>query len=145
MDKKKEFITWNDFGLLLTMLTKIIQSENLNLKYVFGVPRGGLITAVHLSHHLELELVHTLELELVPALIDVPQGLLIVDDLTHTGITLEKLIPKVYRSKVKVATLFHKPTSTFVPDIFLEETTDWIVFPYERKDETPNREDCKHL
>lgn len=141
MDKKKEFITWNEFGNMLVMLTMTIWLANLNLKYIFGVPRGGLIMAVHLSHHLKLEFVHTLD----EISIDTPEGLLIVDDLTHTGITLEKLIPKMYRSKVKVATLFHKPTSTFVPDFFVEETTDWIVFPYERKDETPNREDCKHL
>jgi xanthine phosphoribosyltransferase len=34
---------------------------------------------------------------------------------------------------IKSAVLFYKPTSTFKPDYYAQETTEWIVFPWEVK------------
>jgi hypoxanthine phosphoribosyltransferase len=32
---------------------------------------------------------------------------------------------------IKTAVLFYKPKSKIKPDYYVEETTDWIVFPWE--------------
>jgi len=37
------------------------------------------------------------------------------------------------------ASLYYKPKSTYRPDFFINETTSWIVFPWEQYDEKPSQ------
>ena len=58
-----------------------------------------------------------------------------VDDVFETGKTFRELkysfLP--YFKEITMATLFHKPVNSLRPDIYVEEETDWIVFPWENK------------
>ena len=61
---------------------------------------------------------------------------LVVDDLADSGETLSAVIdllktfPNI--TSIKTAVTFTKPQSKITPDYFVEETTSWIVFPYEK-------------
>jgi uncharacterized protein len=63
--------------------------------------------------------------------------ILIVDDVADTGRSL--LVAKDYlerkgASEIRVATLHFKPTSEFKPDFFVETTTAWIAYPWEKNE-----------
>lgn len=74
--------------------------------------------------------------------------LLIVDDISDTGLSVEALMTKLKeglgdrmprQENVKVATLYYKPSrnkSGRAPDYFVFVTGQWVVFPHEIEDMT---------
>ncbi len=73
--------------------------------------------------------------------INADDGLLIVDDVFDTGMSIEAAIEhlreKARRNtpeEIRVATVYYKPTKNRtgrVPDYFVHETDRWLVFPHE--------------
>ena len=67
--------------------------------------------------------------------------LLIVDDVFDSGHSLEAVIEELSRrcrrnlpEKIRIATVYYKPErrrSALVPDFFVHETSQWLVFPHE--------------
>jgi len=136
----KKIITYNDYDHLLDKLIDKIDGHSIHgeLKYVYGPPRGGLPIAVHLSHHLGLEFVTKRDIcEWLN--MDELQKVLLVDDIADTGKTLHEIKDEEGIDFI-TATLYYKPRSIIKPDFFVEETTEWCCFPWERLDEEPNRE-----
>lgn len=134
----KEKITYEQYSSLIGNLVKQIkdyQSRENSIKYLCGIPRGGLPIAVHLSHYLDIPMVEQLENW------DCDfneKELLIVDDIADTGITFGRL-----KKKFLTATLFYKPRSAIIPNFYVQKVPNnlWVVFPWEKEDETPNRPD----
>ena len=124
----KVFITPQKFHDDIIKLCNMI--PKYEYEFVKGVPRGGLILATYISHYCELKFINANEFPFNQSKI------LIVDDLTDSGITLEKF------KKFDTAVLYYKPRSSVKPTYFVEQSPNdqWIVFPYERPDEEPNRE-----
>jgi hypoxanthine phosphoribosyltransferase len=64
------------------------------------------------------------------------KSILVVDDIADTGDTLKfvtELLKKDLTSgTIKTAVLFYKLKSKVKPDYYVEETEDWIVFPWEK-------------
>ena len=67
-------------------------------------------------------------------------SLLIVDDVHDTGLSIEQTIEDLTRAckkntpEIRVATPYFKPKNNKtngVPDYFIHETDDWLVFPHE--------------
>lgn len=98
--------------------------------YVYGIPRGGLIIATYLSYQMDLGLILSNGLKGLK-----PSRVLVVDDVADTGQTLHQ-----YHMIYDTATLFYKIRSIVKPTYYACKAGDWIVFPYERDDELPNRE-----
>ncbi|MDB4549327.1 hypothetical protein N9Z86_00235 [bacterium] len=117
---QKVHLSWDDVGLLVKNLCKKIIFNQPNIDSVHGIPRGGLIPAVLISHELDLPYVNV-----------VGPNTLVVDDIADTGITLENG-PGVY-----TAVLHYKShTSCFKPTLWSEihEGDEWIIYPWERTD-----------
>ncbi|MCK5609345.1 hypothetical protein KAR91_46155 [Candidatus Pacearchaeota archaeon] len=135
----KEFITYEKYGeLLIELVAKLKDTDVASLDNVYGPPRGGLPIAVHLSHFLDLDLVmDESNLSLVHR-----DMTLFVDDIADTGRTFEMLDKGGHVGLT--AALFYKPRSRYEPNIWVRETENWIVFPWERDDERPNREGYEH-
>jgi hypoxanthine phosphoribosyltransferase len=127
---EKQILTYQEYGQLLYHLVKKIKYSPIldHIKYVYGIPRGGLPIVAHLSHFLNLRY------------IDDPnyayESTMIVDDIADTGITLKEF----EGVNIASATLFYKRRSSVKPTFYVEETDKWIVFPWERTDEIPNRD-----
>jgi len=51
----KEYIDWNDFRNMIIQLNDMIKDSGRNIKFITGIPRGGLIPAVMLSHILKIQ------------------------------------------------------------------------------------------
>lgn len=62
-------------------------------------------------------------------------SILIVDDLVDSGRSLSYVLKMIQEhaphATVRTAALFYKKCSTIKPDYYAQETTDWIVFPWE--------------
>lgn len=66
------------------------------------------------------------------------QGVLLVDDVHDTGLSLEQVIRDLHSQQadadIRIATPWFKPgnnRSGRQPDYFLHQTADWLVFPHE--------------
>ena len=69
------------------------------------------------------------------------QGLLIVDDVFDTGLSIDAVIRHLKRKArrntpqdTRIATVYYKPRSNRTarrPDYFVHETEHWLVFPHE--------------
>ena len=46
----KTFVTWHEYENHIHSIVNWVQSQDLNLGAVYGLPRGGLPIAVSLSH-----------------------------------------------------------------------------------------------
>ena len=116
--ENKIYISWDDVKRdVETLCTKIFM-DYPNIDSVMGLPRGGLIPAVLVSHELGL-----------PWTMQPGRNTLVIDDINDTGHTLNDA-PGVYH-----AVLHHKPTSKFKPNLYAREVgEEWLVYPWERSD-----------
>lgn len=114
----KVYISWEDINILVEDLCHTITSSGAQITSVTGIERGGLIPAVMISHKLS-----------IPYVTKINKGTLVIDDICDTGETLKNSIAPY------TATLHYKPTASYTPDFYSKEVgTEWIVYPWERKD-----------
>ncbi len=128
-------LTWSDFDAAVAEMALLIPP---NIHSVFGVPRGGMPLAVALSHHARKQYVTR-----PPVDPDTRRGVLIIDDIFHTGETLRFLRKGVWhpqqptlvwylrRSTHSVLTLDDSIALQHVKEIIGEE---WLCFPWENYD-----------
>ena len=131
MAVKKNFISWNEFNDNVEKLVSKIK----DVDYIVGIPRGGLILAVTLSHKLDLKHMtvdHLEKLEDLNFLNYDRKKILIVDDISDSGQTLKYYKKAGYTT----ATLDVRSTTITKPDYYVNwiDNADWIVYPWERKD-----------
>lgn len=125
--KTKVAISWQDFEDMAHKLIKDIRSSKIKFDGIYGIPRGGLILAVYLSHQLNL-----------PILAAPTKNTLIVDDISDEGKTLSS-----YKNR-KIATLYSTSWTNVVPNWYVREkpTKDtWLIFPWENKETEKNYDD----
>jgi len=143
---EKRLISWRDLGLLTKALVdKVKKGERPDV--VVGIARGGLIPAMVIADRLRtpLDIINiksyrALGVKGVLKVYDVmyedvaDKKVLIVDDVADTGETFlfvsEHMMKKGAKS-VMLASIFLKPWSRVKPNYFVEETDEWIVFPWE--------------
>jgi hypoxanthine phosphoribosyltransferase len=124
----KIYLSWDDLEDLVDKLCEKIITELPNIDSVHGIPRGGLIPAVMVSHKLGL-----------PFAKAILPNTLVIDDIADSGVTLKNTVG------CYTAALHYKPhTSCFKPDIYAEkhDGNEWIIYPFERKD-SKNIQDYK--
>lgn len=122
---EKVFMSWNWVDLQIEVLANKIGS-NSKFTVVTGIPRGGLIPAVMLSHKLGIK--YMPYREAIKAL----KPVLVVDDIADTGYTLTELGSRGFST----ATLCFRYSTQYTPQYYGEEITNnrWLVFPWEEND-----------
>jgi len=114
-------IEWQQYETDIHRLATSIKDANQDFHCIYGVPRGGLIMGVHLSHLLKIPLT------------DKPFGsYLVVDDISDSGTTLADWRNK-RMVRVKIATLYVKGKTLAMPDFWVAKYPEdkWLVFPWE--------------
>lgn len=111
-------------------LGETILSSKTNIEYVTGVPRGGLVPAVMLSHYMNKKFKSYNEV--IEMTNNIRQKVLVVDDISDSGETLYKAETFGFQT----ATLTVRHSTIFIPDFYGERIEDdrWLVFPWERED-----------
>jgi hypoxanthine phosphoribosyltransferase len=133
----KIFLSWNDIEALVDHLVEQINKMDKKPFYIYGVPRGGAILAVWLSHKTGIDY-YQLNSAQISKTADLSH-ILIVDDICDSGETIKKL--KESFNKCQTATLYYKETAIDKPDIYGETVEEeWIVFPWENNEEVGNRD-----
>lgn len=130
----KHFLSWHDITSLVDSLCTQIRIEcekqdklvSEVYKGVHGIPRGGVIIAVLISHKLNVPYLTSLK-EMYG------KRFLVVDDIADTGITLSKLKAEVYNG-ADIATLHYATDSIVKPKFYVDlKNDDWIVYPWENE------------
>ncbi|MFM2172412.1 MAG: hypothetical protein RLZZ54_339 [Cyanobacteriota bacterium] len=108
-------LTWDEFELAVNRIAEHCRDGQFS--GVYGIPRGGLVLAVTLSHRLNL-----------PLLPSAQPGCLLVDDVYETGLTLER-----YRQLEHCTAMVwvSKAEPQWWQAVEVVQSSEWIVFPWE--------------
>ena len=129
--KQKVFMSWKWVDDQIDELAKRLKDKKL--RYISGIPRGGLIPAIILSHKLGVTYIpfdeakkygrHDLSFK--------NEEILLVDDICDSGVTMKDYAPRFI-----TATLCMRYISETIPEYYGEKIEDdrWLVFPWERND-----------
>lgn len=121
---KKEYYSWRAYDQDVRALATKIKARKLKFNAIYGLPRGGLVLAVSLSHILGRPLIFEAS--------NITARTLLVDDIIETGRTLRRLVQKSKIQNPLIATIyFNKEKGTIQPTIFVREQKQWVVFPWE--------------
>jgi len=119
----KKFITWEYIDAAIDNIAAQVLSSDHPIKYVYGMPRGGLIPTVILSHKLNIPL-------FTPGMV-LNYTTLVVDDICDSGTTMYNY----WKYSIPFATIHTKLTASVQPTFHYEVVEDdWIVYPWERAD-----------
>jgi len=109
---KKVVIGWRTFDIACIKIAEWAKEKGF--KNVYGIPRGGLVVAIKLSHLLDIPLTFRLS-----------KNTLVVDDIVDSGKTLRKY------KKYKTATIYKQVNCPISPSFHVYNNFNFIVFPYE--------------
>jgi len=123
MKTKQEFYTYNQFEKDCQKIVKWIKSKKLKFRNIYGIPRGGLVMAVRLSHLLDIPLTLTKN--------TIYPNTLIVDDISDTGKTLKEF-KELYPNNTIITLYWHK--QTIVPSDFAcrQKKNAWVHYFWEK-------------
>ncbi len=145
-----EFVDWGDIEEAVATVSSRIEESGFRPDVIIGIIRGGLVPARLVADRIGVDEIATMDIKLYkgvglrgerpylrqPPLLDLfNKRVLIVDDVSDTGLTLQLAVEAVnlyMPAEVRTATLYIKPWTDFVPDYYAVSTRSWIVFPWER-------------
>ena len=122
----KRYISWEEIETLVNILHDNILESGKEFTHICGIPRGGLIPAVILSHKMGIPY-HSLSASCTFS----SNETLFVDDICDSGETLQNL------NEYYTAVLHYKPHTSIIEPTFYAckfKSDDWIVYPWENKD-----------
>lgn len=136
MKKRNEYdMGWSHLEERVKKLSKEMPG---NVKSIYGLPRGGLVPAVMLSHLTGLPLLMNLDGYISFTMVDgrVVKDTLIVDDIYDTGKTLEPYLLQGFPCMVVVnkKPFYEIPNNlNFYYSGVVDENV-WMKFPWETKE-----------
>jgi hypothetical protein len=128
MDRQIRKVSWREFNSYVENLAfavkKSVDEAELCLEYVYGIPRGGCIPAIMLSHFLDLEYRPELHFN------SDWERTLVVDDIIDSGDTISQYIDHLH-----CASVFYREDACYEPMAFGAKLNDntWIQFPWEKQ------------
>jgi hypoxanthine phosphoribosyltransferase len=147
-----EIPSWEQIYEALLNLANRIRENDFKPDVIVGVSRGGWPPARIMSDLLENPQLANVRAEFYlgvaktkgdpvitqPVSTSVTgKKVLIVDEVADTGKSLRLVkshLEEQGATEVNIMTIYYKPWSIVVPDWYAKETSRWIVFPWERKE-----------
>ncbi|MBI4087388.1 MAG: hypothetical protein HY434_00970 [Candidatus Liptonbacteria bacterium] len=120
----KEYYTWRQFDEDAKKMAA--WAKDRNFSGVYGIPRGGLVIAVKLSHLMNTPLVLSRE--------DITRRTLIVDDIIDGGGTVRRLMASLGQGFEVASIYFNKAAVDATPSFFAREKKRWVIFPWETEE-----------
>ena len=108
-------LSWHEFDQAVEWIAQLVGDRRFS--GIHGIPRGGLVLAVALSHRLEL-----------PLLPEPQPGCLVVDDVFETGRTLA---PHRQLAGAELVVWISKAEPLWWQAVEVTPSAEWIVFPWE--------------
>lgn len=115
-------VTWEAVLAYIDTLVMKVQVAGIKVSGVYGIPRGGLVLAVMISHRLN-----------VPLLLAPAPDCIVVDDIVDSGRTLLHYTTNDTQfNKYYLTTMYCCDRSIVKPDFYMYDKKDkWIRFPWE--------------
>ena len=160
---KKLIIDWKEYNLIVEKLAIQIHDSGFKPSILIGIMRGGAPIIDVLSRVFKLKCAYlavesysgeniedqqgelVFSRELSSTVQDMSGNILLCDDLSDTGVTLNRSIDWLKKypplkgkiKSIKTAVLWKKAKSTFSPDFCAVtlKNNPWIVQPFERHEE----------
>ena len=138
------YVSWERAVEMCFKLAKKVADSGFRPDAVVAVLRGGVVPALVVSDILNVEEFYAIrvkhwgiaeEVYKVPVVEQLPQGrlegrrVLVVDEIADTGKTLEVAVRELRRMnprEVRTSVLHLKPTSSVVPDYYVERLDRWV-------------------
>jgi hypothetical protein len=145
-------LSWRDIEEQCKELARRIKERKLSFDLIIALARGGWVPGRLLSDYLGNDELYTVRVKyyagvgrrrekpliLHPTQFDIAgKKVLLVDDIADTGESLLAAIEHLRQrgaGSIYVATLVKKPHSKVTPDLYVRETSAWVVFPWEVKE-----------
>jgi hypoxanthine phosphoribosyltransferase len=148
MSGEVKYITWEEIHKALGVLAeKILLNGKPDV--LVAIAKGGLVPGRILADFLSVDDMGFIEvkfyktigvrgekpyikLAILPPI--TAKNILVVDDVVDSGRTMQLVVEYLSSYKVKstrTMTIYIKPWSSYTPDYYYEQTTKWIVFPWE--------------
>lgn len=124
----KIFYSWNDIDRAINFLSFLLRNESID--FITGVPRGGIIPAVMLSHKMNIKYIDKLPIDKI-----LSSNIAIVDDICDSGNTINQ-----YNEVGFITICIDKKHSSVVsPNYFSYIAPDdkYIVYPWENPESEP--------
>ena len=121
----KEFVSWELIDDCVTDIAFHLKDTGKDFVGVFGVPRGGSLLAVMLSHKLDITYITDFR--------KVDDGdIIVIDDIVDTGKTFQFYKEQPETKDAHYVTIHEHKQSIVKPDYSVIEKVDkWIVYPWE--------------
>ncbi len=122
---KKKRVSWSEIDQHCKHIAETIKAKK-SIQNIYGLPRGGLIPAVILSHLTGLPII--LERKFISS------KTVVIDDIVDKGETIKILKDYLRDRGIKpyIASLYFHPQSKIKPNRFIAlKGNDWLVFPWE--------------
>jgi len=160
---EKLIIDWKEYNLIVEKLALQIHNSGYKPDLLIGIARGGLPIIDVCSRIFKLKCAYlavesysgkeiedqqgtlVFSREMSSTVQNMKGNILLCDDLSDTGVTLNKSIDWLKKypplkgkiKNIKTAVLWKKKDSTFEPDFCAQRLDDnpWIVQPFERYEE----------
>jgi hypoxanthine phosphoribosyltransferase len=141
--------SWDDLNQLAFKISQEITQSGKKFDRIVTLAKGGWPMTRSLVDYLEVDEVASIGIKFYAGINtrfkhphvyqNIPvavagEKVLLFDDVADTGESLKFAVDylKVQGvGDVTTATLFYKPHSTYKPDFYGYETSDWIIFPYD--------------
>ena len=154
----KIFISANDFQRDCFQLANNIYKSTFIPDIVVGIWRGGSVPAIVIHEYLRYQGLDVLSNVIttksyvgigeqsenvkidisseVMSNLRISNRILLVDDVVDSGKTIESIFQyfdqNQIHGEIKVASVYYKPNvSSIIPDYYIHQTDQWIVFPHE--------------
>lgn len=114
MSRKLLPLNWEDFDIAIGRLC--YKLKGIDAVGIYGQPRGGLCLAVALSHHLNL-----------PLLLEPQDGMIWVDDVCESGLTVANI---QHKPAAKAVWVSMKPSFDVIA-AYVTFDHPWVIFPWE--------------
>lgn len=122
MEISRKYVEWQDIQKYIESVAEFF--KNNNITGVYGIPRGGLVLAVLLSHKMN-----------IPLLQAPTENCIIIDDICDSGESLMHYFKNSSGNKKRnnyITTMYYKKNDLVKPDMFFKyKENEWIVYPWE--------------
>ena len=118
-------VSWEEYDKQIRILALTVKERGEKFDLIYTLSRGGLTMAAHLSHLLGIKRV---AVDCYPG---IPGNMLIIDDVSDSGKTLQAITATRAGLPYKTATLHRKDGTNFEPNYYVKTINEWIVYPWE--------------
>ena len=147
-----EVPTWNQIYNMLIELADKVRAKVFKPDVLVGISRGGWLPTRVLSDLLENPCITSVGAEFYVGVYEtkgepiltqplsvsaLDKKILLVDDVVDTGksaLLIKSHLDRKGAKETRLLTLYYKPWSIVKPDFYSKETRDWIIFPWEIKE-----------